>query len=76
MTERTITDRAGDIWTLTPARAQREEGAERVRCLHELGYELLITVRGAVAELDDGAILEALERARRAVPATEMAEAA
>ena len=76
MTERTIVDRAGDIWTLVPARADGEEDTAMVRCLHELGYELMITVRGALSEPDDAALQEALERARRAVPASEMAEAA
>ena len=75
MTERMIMDRAGDLWMVEVAGAGRNEGTARVRCRHELGYELTITMERS-GDLKDAAILDALEQARRREPGRELAEAA
>ena len=74
MNERTIMDRAGDLW-MVEAGAPRPDGTRRVRCRHELGYELTLTL-DAVRDPEDAALLDALEQARRREPRQELAEAA
>ena len=74
MNERMIRDRAGDLWLVEAARPGKERGTATIRCLHELGYELTITVDGS-AEADERTIIEALERARRWEPRNELAAA-
>lgn len=75
MNERTIRDRAGDLWTVEDPWGAQERGTTTLRCRHELGYELLVTVETA-RRLDDSAVLDALERTRRRVPRAGLAEAA
>ena len=75
MNERTIMDRAGDLWTIEDPWGGQERGTTTLRCRHELGYELLVTVETARC-VDDVAVLEAVERTRRRVPHAELAEAA
>ena len=74
MSERMIMDSAGDLWQVEAARPGKERGTSTIRCRHELGYELSITVAGE-AEPDDRTIVEALERARRWEPRKELAAA-
>ena len=75
MNERTIIDRAGDVWTVEDPWGGQDGGVSTLRCRHELGYELLVTLetgrRGS-----DAAVLDALERTRRRLPRKDFAEAA
>lgn len=75
MNERTIRDRAGDVWTVEGPWGAQERGTTTLRCRHELGYELLVTVETG-RRIDDAAVVDALERTRRRVPRAELAEAA
>lgn len=75
MNERTIMDRAGDLWTVEEPCGGQERGTTTLRCRHELGYELLVRVETSRCT-DDAAVANALERTRRRVPRTELADAA
>ena len=74
MHERMIMDGAGDLWTVEAARPAGA-GTTMVRCRHEMGYELMVTLEDAAAR-DARLLLEALERARRESPRAALAEAA
>lgn len=75
MNERAIMDQAGDLWTIEDPWGGHERGTTTLRCRHELGYELLVTLETARC-VYDVEVLEALERTRRRVPRAELSEAA
>ena len=51
MHERMIMDGAGDLWTVEAARPAGA-GTTMVRCRHEMGYELMITLEDVTPRLD------------------------
>ena len=76
MTERVIRDGAGDLWVVEGFGEGSGEAGARLRCRHELGYELVVTVTRPLAELDERKLRSALEAERRRPPKSVLSDAA
>lgn len=76
MNERVIRDRARDLWWVeeTGCTGGAEETILRYR--HEMGFEVLVAADAPLDEMNEAALVDALERTRRRLPRKSVRDAA